>query len=116
MRPEAHLLRFKQTPLYIKYELCYVRFIRLINIPRIKVRFQQVKSRSGIEGNEGEGNDNKIAELEEASEAMCIAIQLGMSQLLVITDSEDVVKLYEKTTRQPESHLHQFKQTPLYLK
>ena len=52
MRPEAHLLRFKQTPLYIKYELCYIRLIRLINSPRINVRFQQVKGHSGVEGNE----------------------------------------------------------------
>ena len=52
MRREAHLLRLKQTPIYMNYKLCYIRFIRLIHSPRINVRFQQVKGHSGIDGNE----------------------------------------------------------------
>jgi ribonuclease HI len=59
--------------------------------------------------------DNNIAELQAASEAIKIAIRLGIRRLTVVTDSEHVVKFHDKVTRLSKSKLLKFKQSQLYL-
>jgi ribonuclease HI len=59
--------------------------------------------------------DNNIAELEAASEAIAIALRLGIQHLTIVTDSEHVVKCHEKL-KGDALKLLIFKQTLIYKK